>query len=209
MIAVAGCSGRAEFDANQSGAPMTPIAGASGASATSAGAAAGSSGGDSAPAGSGGIVGGAAAENLTPDGFPRCGELDLARANGCEGLDLLVPSNPNVSGNADGSINVGLIVPLFVELSNADTIAHADVCVGVSVNVTAISLYTDGQSDELQPIGGMVLAGETITVTPATMQVGKVSPGTVATFTFWSTYVGTNCHGPTATVDALVRPSLD
>jgi hypothetical protein len=74
----------------------------------------------------------------------------------------------------------------------------------VTVNVPGIELYSD--PGETNPIAaGHLYPGAVPIISPAGKIVGDVAPGTIATFTFWTTYQGTNCMGPTVSVDAEVK----
>jgi len=92
-------------------------------------------------------------------------------------------------------------VSVWVE--NGDTVDHDNVCVGVAVDTPGVTVAPD---EGTNPTGvGHLYAGNVPTVTPAYFHVGAVKPGTMVRFTTWTTYEGTNCAGPTATVDALIR----
>ena len=174
----------------------------SGGVATSGGAAIGLGGsaGTLTVAGTGGVT----SVDLTPGGLPRCGTLDPDRADACDNLELIVPLGPDVSSLVDGSIQVGELSRVFSWVANHDSMAHDDVCLGVAVNVPGITLYND--PNETNPLLLKNLyPGATVIVTPAGKIVGDVAPGTIATFTFWTTYLGTNCIGPTVSVDTEVK----
>ncbi|MES1186956.1 MAG: hypothetical protein ABUL60_24290 [Myxococcales bacterium] len=144
--------------------------------------------------------------DLTPAGFPRCGSLDPSRADDCAGIDLIRPKDPHASSNVDGSIQIGESAPVSVWVENGDSIAHDNVCVGIAVDSPGVTLAPD---EETNPVAiGHLYAGAIPIVTPAYFRVGSVKAGTVVRFTAWTTYEGTNCAGPTATVDALVKSFL-
>ena len=144
--------------------------------------------------------------NLMPSGFPRCGSLEQERADECEGIDKIALLDPDVSAMTDGSIQVGELGSVSVWVRNNDSVLHFDVCVGVRVDTPGIRVLTD--DGETNPtVVSQISAGETPIVSPAYFEVRNVAPGTVVRFTTWSSFRGTNCIGPTASVDALVRAS--
>jgi hypothetical protein len=144
--------------------------------------------------------------NHTPSGFPRCGRLEPERANECEGIDKIALLDPDVSAMVDGSIQVGELGSVSVWVRNSDAVLHFDVCVGVRVDTPGIDVFTeDGETNPT--VIGQINAGGTPIVSPAYFQVGRVAAGTVARFTLWSSFRGTNCIGPTASVTAPVRAS--
>ena len=111
--------------------------------------------------------------------------------------------DPRASSNVDGSIRIGESGPVSVWVKNGDSIAHDNVCVGVAVDTPGVTVEPDEGTNPI--VLGHLYAGDIPTLTPGYFHVGKVTPGTMVRFTTWTTYEGTNCVGPTATVDALVR----
>jgi hypothetical protein len=144
--------------------------------------------------------------DLTPAGFPRCGALEPARANDCKGIDKIALTGPDVSSIVDGSIQVGELMDASVWVRNQDDLEHDDVCVGVVVDVPEIRPFTEPAAANPVRVGRLPAVDAAFIIDVARLLVGEVTPGTVATFTFWSTYVGTNCAGPTVSVRAPVRP---
>jgi hypothetical protein len=212
VLALVGCGGAATDSPLTSGgvggrglggfgsgaAPQTT----SGGVATSGGAAMGPGGSAGTLTGAG--TGGGSSVDLTRLRLPRCGPLDPDRADACNNLELIVPLGPDVSSFVDGSIQVGELSRVFSWVANNDSVAHDDVCLGVAVNVPGITLYNDpGETNPL--LLKNLYPGATPIVTPAGKIVGDVAPGTIATFTFWTTYFGTSCIGPTVAVDAEVK----
>lgn len=143
--------------------------------------------------------------NLTPSGFPRCGPFDPDRADDCEGIESITPRSPDVSSTVGGTIQVGESGPFHVWVENGDAVDHDDVCVGVAVDTPGIALTAEDGTNPRKL--GQMYPGGIFIITPAFFAVRNVEPGTIARFTTWTTYEGTNCLGPTATVDALVKPS--
>jgi len=160
------------------------------------------------PGGTSGAGGSVSTEpplDLTPAGFPRCGTLEPARSNDCKGIDKIVLTGPRVSSMVDGSIQVGELSSVSVWVRNQDDRQHDDVCVGVVVDVPAIRLTTDRDATNPVRVGRLPSVEGAFIIDVANKQVGNVAAGTVATFTFWSTYVGTNCTGRTVSVSAPVQ----
>jgi hypothetical protein len=170
---------------------------------------AGSSNDGSTPAGIGGgggpiTTGGAGGTGTTPAGYPRCGVLDPERADDCEGIEKILPFDPDVSLSTDGSIQIGESAPVSVWVRNGDDIDHDNACVGVVVDTPGINLEAEFDDTNPTRIGSMA-PGFTPIITPAYFYVRSAEPGTVARFTTWTTFEGTDCVGPTATVEALVK----
>lgn len=144
--------------------------------------------------------------NLTPSGFARCGAIDLDRADDCEGIELITPLDPDASSSTDGSISVGESSSFHVWVKNGDDIDHDKACVGVIVDTPGITL-TPGDGETNPSVLGQMYPGGVFIITPAFFAVRKVEPGTIARFTTWTTFEGTNCLGPIATVDVPVLGS--
>ena len=158
-------------------------------------------------AGAGGAGGAAEVEeaNLTPAGFPRCGELYPARADDCEGLEFLSATDLRVSSNVDGSIEVGLFSGVDVWFENNGELEYDNVCVGAMVDTPGIELSGYEDNGRVPFLIDHVNPGAGFYLTVASLSVGSRAAGRTARFTVWTTFEGSNCLGPTATVDALVR----
>jgi len=140
----------------------------------------------------------------TPAGFPRCGALDPERADDCSGIDTIALLDPRISSNVDGSIDVGELAPVDVYAENQGDTIVGRVCVGVVVDQKGINLWTDPGRTNPTVIGTLPAGGGGY-VSPAGFSVEHAMPGTIARFTFWSTFEGTNCSGPTTTAEVPVK----
>lgn len=198
------CAGRSVSDGN------SPSEGSSGSPSVGTG---GATGGGSGRGGGGGTGGmreesagraGGGEDTLLPGGFPRCGKRDAARAADCDGIDRIRPLDPSVSAMVDGSIQIGEFGGVSVWVENGTGRFVEDVCVGFVVDQPEIELTPDG-FDQTHPRHTSLFAEDTSIVGPANLRVGGVEPGTIAHFTAYVTFDGTDCVGPTASVDALVR----
>lgn len=195
--------------AGSGGGPMAGTQAASGgaAASTSVGGAVGlGTEGGGATAGTGvseaGAAGAMPVEETTASGFPICGTLDPDRENDCDNIDLIEPLSPDVSSLTTGEIQSLDITGVFVFVHNGDEQQHDDVCVGVTVDTPHIELYTEHDETNPTPLGRLT-PGNTVGVSPASMRVDDRF-GYDATFTFWTTYVGTKCEGPTVSLVAHV-----
>ena len=155
----------------------------------------------------GGAAGQAGAPSVTRSGLPVCGELDPDRADDCENLELIYPRSPGVSSLTSGAIQVTEFGPVDVWIHNDDDVYHDDVCVGVTVDTSAVVILDhDDSSVPYQPLQVAGLTpGIIATITPADAYVVGPAGGT-ATFTFWTTYVGTRCEGPSVSITAPIIP---
>ena len=149
------------------------------------------------------VVAGMQNANLTPAGFPRCGQLDPTRADDCPNIELIALMDARVSSSVDRGLETGEGGPVDVWVRNGDTVDRNDVCVGVTVDNPGVGI-SPYQNANPTPVGLMAPGGIFI-VTAGYFRIDQVQPGTTVRFTTWTTYQGTNCIGPTATVDALVK----
>jgi hypothetical protein len=174
-----------------------------GSSSTGANGGAGGSATDLGGTGGTTVVAGTPNANLTPTGFPRCGELDPTRADDCAKIELITLMDPRVSSSVDGGLETHEGGPVDVWVKNGDTIEHNDVCVGVTVDNPGVTLspYQNASPTRV----GIMAPGGIFIVTAGYFAVDQVDPGTTVRFTTWTTYQGTNCIGPIATIDALVK----
>jgi hypothetical protein len=142
--------------------------------------------------------------HIVPGGVVRCGAHDENRGDDCTGIDKIALLDPMVSALTDGSIVIGEFSSFHVWVRNNDDREHHDVCVGVIVETPGIELSEDTYTTN-PTWAGLFYPGNTVILSPAYFAVLDVEPGTVARFTAWSGFEGTNCRGPTASVDALVK----